>query len=31
VYDEFEAIYGAKARADLRKQVTDAKAQAQCR
>ena len=31
VYDEFDAIYGAKARADLRKQVTDARAQAQCR
>jgi TolA-binding protein len=30
-YEEFDAIYGAKARADLRKQVTDAKAQAQCR
>lgn len=30
VYAEFDAIYGAKARADLRKQVTDAKAQAQC-
>jgi TolA-binding protein len=30
-YDEFDAIYGAKARADLRKQVIDAKAQAQCR
>ena len=31
VYDEFDAIYGAKARADLRKQVSDAKLQAQCR
>jgi len=31
VYDEFDAIYGAKARADLRKQVNDAKLQAQCR
>jgi TolA-binding protein len=31
VYEEFDAIYGAKARADLRKQVSDAKAQAQCR
>jgi TolA-binding protein len=30
-YEEFDAIYGSKARADLRKQVTDAKAQAQCR
>jgi TolA-binding protein len=30
VYAEFDAIYGAKARADLRKQVSDAKAQAQC-
>lgn len=30
VYSEFDAIYGAKARADLRKQVSDAKAQAQC-
>jgi TolA-binding protein len=30
-YEEFDAIYGPKARADLRKQVTDAKAQAQCR
>ena len=30
VYAEFDAIYGAKARADLKKQVTDAKAQAQC-
>jgi TolA-binding protein len=30
VYAEFDAIYGAKARADIRKQVTDAKAQAQC-
>jgi TolA-binding protein len=31
VYAEFDAIYGAKARADLRKQVSDAKAQAQCK
>jgi TolA-binding protein len=31
VYEEFDAIYGTKARADLRKQVSDAKAQAQCR
>jgi TolA-binding protein len=31
VYEEFDAIYGTKARADLRKQVADAKAQAQCR
>jgi TolA-binding protein len=31
VYEEFDAIYGAKARPDLRKQVADAKAQAQCR
>jgi TolA-binding protein len=30
VYAEFDAIYGAKARADLRKQVSDAKTQAQC-
>jgi TolA-binding protein len=30
VYAEFDAIYGAKARADLRKQVSEAKAQAQC-
>jgi TolA-binding protein len=30
VYAEFDAIYGSKARADLRKQVSDAKAQAQC-
>jgi TolA-binding protein len=30
VYAEFDAIYGAKARADLKKQVSDAKAQAQC-
>ena len=30
VYQEFDAIYGAKARADLKKQVADAKAQAQC-
>jgi TolA-binding protein len=30
VYAEFDAIYGAKARADLRKQVSDAKSQAQC-
>ncbi len=30
VYAEFEAIYGAKARADLKKQVSDAKTQAQC-
>ena len=30
VYAEFDAIYGAKARADLRKQVNDAKSQAQC-
>jgi TolA-binding protein len=29
-YAEFDAIYGAKARADLKKQVADAKAQAQC-
>jgi TolA-binding protein len=29
-YSEFEAIYGAKARPDLKKQVADAKAQAQC-
>ena len=29
-YAEFEAIYGAKARADLKKQVADAKTQAQC-
>lgn len=31
VYEEFDAIYGTKARADLRKQVSDAKTQAQCR
>ena len=30
VYAEFDAIYGAKARAELKKQVTDGKAQAQC-
>jgi TolA-binding protein len=30
VYEEFDAVYGAKARADLKKQVADAKAQAQC-
>ena len=30
VYAEFDAIYGVKARADLKKQVADAKAQAQC-
>jgi TolA-binding protein len=30
VYAEFEAIYGAKARVDLKKQVSDAKSQAQC-
>ena len=30
VYAEFDAIYGTKARADLRKQVSDGKAQAQC-
>jgi TolA-binding protein len=30
VYAEFDAIYGSKARADLRKQVSDGKAQAQC-
>src|SRR4051794_1574808 len=30
VYAEFEAIYGAKARADLKKQVSDGKTQAQC-
>jgi TolA-binding protein len=30
VYAEFDAIYGAKARADLKKQVSDAKTQAQC-
>jgi TolA-binding protein len=29
-YAEFDAIYGAKARTDLKKQVADAKAQAQC-
>lgn len=29
-YDELEAVYGSKIRADLKKQVTDAKAQAQC-
>ena len=27
---EFDAIYGAKARADLKKQEADGKAQAQC-
>ena len=30
VYAEFDAIYGSKARADLKKQVNDGKAQAQC-
>jgi TolA-binding protein len=30
VYSEFDAIYGPKARADLKKQVSDGKAQAQC-
>jgi TolA-binding protein len=30
VYAEFDAIYGSKARADLKKQVADGKAQAQC-
>lgn len=30
VYAEFDAIYGSKARADLKKQVTDGKTQAQC-
>jgi TolA-binding protein len=30
VYAEFDAIYGTKARADLKKQVGDGKAQAQC-
>lgn len=30
VYAEFDAIYGAKARPDLKKQVSDGKAQAQC-
>ena len=30
VYSEFDAIYGGKARADLKKQVADAKTQAQC-
>jgi TolA-binding protein len=30
VYAEFDAIYGAKARPDLKKQVADGKAQAQC-
>ncbi len=29
-YSELEAVYGAKVRADLKKQVSDAKAQAQC-
>jgi TolA-binding protein len=29
-YSEFDAIYGSKARADLKKQVAEAKAQAQC-
>jgi TolA-binding protein len=29
-YAELDAVYGAKVRADLRKQVNDAKAQAQC-
>jgi TolA-binding protein len=29
-YAEFDAIYGGKARADLKKQVADAKTQAQC-
>ncbi len=31
VYAEFDAIYGPKARADLRKEVIDAKTQAQCK
>ena len=30
VYQEFDAIYGPKARADLKKQVSDGKTQAQC-
>lgn len=30
VYAEFDAIYGGKARADLKKQVSDAKEKAQC-
>ena len=30
VYAEFDAIYGSKARADLKKQVSDGKALAQC-
>jgi TolA-binding protein len=30
VYAEFDAIYGTKARADLKKEVSDGKAQAQC-
>lgn len=30
VYAEFDAIYGAKARPDLKKQVSEGKAQAQC-
>jgi TolA-binding protein len=30
VYAEFDAIYGSKARADLKKEVADGKAQAQC-
>jgi TolA-binding protein len=30
VYAEFDAIYGTKARADLKKQVSDGKEQAQC-
>jgi TolA-binding protein len=30
VYAEFDAIYGTKARADLKKQVSDGKTQAQC-
>ena len=30
VYSEFDDVYGSKARADLKKQVSDAKAQAQC-
>ena len=30
VYAEFDAIYGSKARTDLKKQVSDGKAQAQC-
>jgi TolA-binding protein len=29
-YQELEAVYGAKIRADLKKQLSDAKAQAQC-